>query len=105
MPPLQIGEEPIGLDDEGHLLDFEQWSPEVARRLAEREGLGELTDAHFQVLHIIRDYYRKFKVAPMLHLLASQCGMTYRELHDLFHKQPGKRAAKLAGLSKATGCV
>lgn len=105
MPQIQIGTEPIGLDDDGHLLDFEQWTPEVARLLAEREGLGELTEAHFQVLNTIRDYYRKFGIAPMLHLLSRECGMSYRQIHDLFHKQPGKRAAKLAGLSKATGCV
>ena len=105
MPTLNVVNKTVELDDEGFLVDFDQWSPEVARGLAEREGIPELTDQHMRVLYVMREYYQKFKVAPMVHLLARECGNTYRELHNLFKKQPGKRAARLAGLPKASGCV
>ena len=105
MPTLNVVNKTVELDDEGFLVDFDQWSPEVAKSLAEREGIPELTDQHMRVLHVMRGYYQKFKVAPMVHLLARECGHTYRELHNLFKKQPGKRAARLAGLPKASGCV
>ena len=95
----------IAVDDEGYLIDFNLWSETVARLLAEREGIPRLTNEHIEVLHTIRRYYEKFQVAPMLHLLAKECGKTYRELYALFNKQPGKMASKLAGLSKASGCV
>ena len=97
MPTLEIVSKTVELDDAGCLVDFDQWSPEVAGRLAEREGIPDLTDPHMQVLHVIREYYRKFKVAPMVHLLARECGHTYRELHNLFGKQPGKRATSRNG--------
>lgn len=95
----------IAVDEEGYLIDFNLWSENVARLLAEREGIPKLTDEHLKVLHTIRRYYEKFRVAPMLHLLARECGKTYRELYVLFKKQPGKKASKLAGLPKASGCV
>ena len=105
MPTLQVDGKTIQLDDDGHLVDFNQWSEDVARALAQQDGIDELVDDHMKVLHTMRDYYHKHKVAPMIHLLAKECGKTYRQLHALFKKQPGKRAAKLAGLPKATGCV
>jgi tRNA 2-thiouridine synthesizing protein E len=41
----------------------------------------------------------------MLTLVTKECGVSFKELHRLFEKQPGKRAAKLAGLPKASGCT
>lgn len=105
MQNLRIKETILELDEEGHLIDYEAWTPEVARALAEREGIEALTEEHLEILMAIRQYYDRFKVAPMVHMLAKEYGKTYRELHHLFKKQPGKRAAKLAGLSKAQGCV
>ena len=105
MPTLNLSDGPVDLDDEGCLLSFDRWNPDVARALAEREGIPDFGEAHMNVLHAIRKYYGEFKVAPMLHILTRECGLTYRELHGLFSKQPGKRAARLAGLPKTTGCV
>ena len=105
MPTIKVENQIIELDNDGCLVDFNQWSPEVARDLAEREGIPELTDKHMRVLNVMREHYEKFNVAPMVHMLAKECGNTYRELHNLFKKQPGKRAAKLAGLPKTSGCV
>ncbi len=105
MTELKVGDKIIALDEEGYLKDFEQWDPDVAHVLAPREGIDELTDDHFIVLNTIRDYYKKFKVAPILNLLCRECGKSYREVHKLFLGKPGKRAAKIAGLPKPSGCV
>ena len=94
----------VELDEEGFLKDFGQWSVEVAQALAEREGI-EMTEEHLKVIHMIQAYYQKHRVAPMLTLVSKECGKPYRELHKLFHKQPGKEAAKLAGLPKTSGCT
>ena len=105
MSQLNIAGKAIELNEEGFLRDFDQWSPEVAESMAAREDIPVLTEQHLLVLDTIRAYYRKFQVAPMVHLLVKECGMSFRDLHNLFHKQPGKRAARLAGLPEATGCV
>lgn len=105
MAHLNVGGKTLEVNEEGFLVEFDQWSPEVAASLAAREDIRELTGEHLRVLETIRDYYRQFQVAPMVHLLVKECGLSFRDLHNLFHKQPGKRAARLAGLPEATGCV
>ena len=104
MTILELENSSVELNEEGCLKDFSQWSVEVARALAESEGI-ELTEEHLKVIRVIQAYYQKHEVAPMLTLMSKQCGKSHRELHRLFQKQPGKRAAKLAGLPKATGCT
>jgi TusE/DsrC/DsvC family sulfur relay protein len=94
----------VELDEAGYLRDSSQWSEEVARALAERDGI-ELTEEHLKVIRIIRAYYEEHKVAPILTLVSKICGMPFKELYGLFQKQPGKRAAKLAGLPKTSGCT
>jgi dissimilatory sulfite reductase related protein len=105
MSHLNVNGKRVELNEEGFLVDFDEWSPEVARSLAAREDIGELAEEHLRVLYKIREYYEQFRVAPMVHLLVKECDLSFRDLHDLFHKQPGKRATRLAGLPEATGCV
>ena len=104
MTILELNGGSAELDDQGYLKDFSQWSPQVAHALARREGI-ELTDEHLKVIHTIQAYYEKHGVAPILTLVSKECGNSYKQLNVLFGKQPGKRAAKLAGLPKGTGCT
>jgi len=104
MTIIQVNDKKITLDEDGYLRDFTQWFPEVAEALANREGIAELSAEHLEVIHFIRGYYERHRVAPMVHFVSKETGKSFRELHRLFSKQPGKRAAKLAGLPRATGC-
>ena len=104
MSTLELENGSVALDDAGHLEDFNQWSVEVARALAERDGI-ELTQEHLKVIQMIRAYYEKHTAPPMLTMVSKECGVPYRDLHGLFQKQPGKRAAKFAGLPKTSGCT
>jgi tRNA 2-thiouridine synthesizing protein E len=103
MSQINVAGRAVEVDAEGFLVDFDQWTPEVAEAMAAQEDIPQLTEQHLLVLNTIRDYYRRYKVAPMVHLLVKECSMSFRDLHQLFHKQPGKRAARLAGLPEATG--
>jgi len=104
MPELKVGNRNLTVDNDGYLKDFNDWDEEVARALAEREGV-ELGERHLLVIGFIRGFYSEHQVAPMLTYLTKQTGVPFRELHKMFGKQPGKRAAKLAGLPKSTGCT
>ena len=104
MSTLELNDGSVELDEAGHLADFSQWSPQVARALARRDGI-ELTDRHLKVIEMIRAYYQKHNAPPILTMVSKQCDVPYKELHGLFRKQPGKRAAKLAGLPKTSGCT
>ena len=90
MTILELKSGSVELDDDGYLKDFSQWSAEVARWMAQRNGI-ELTDEHVKVIRLIRAYYVKHKVGPILTMVSRECGKSYKQLHELFGKQPGKR--------------
>ncbi|MGD8421167.1 MAG: TusE/DsrC/DsvC family sulfur relay protein [Gammaproteobacteria bacterium] len=93
-------------DNEGFLLDPDDWSPEVARALAIEAKL-ELTDAHWQVIEFIRTSYEDSQVVPearkLLRYMKSIWGSeraTRRYLYGLFPTGYGQTACKIAGMRK-----
>ena len=52
----------VSLDKEGFLRQLDDWTPEVATSIAESEGL-ELSDAHWEIIHLLRDYYQQFEAS------------------------------------------
>lgn len=104
MPPLE-------LDAEGYLRDLSQWSPDVARQLALKEGI-ELTERHWQVLQALRDFHAQFQLSPanrpLIKYIAQTLGPelgTSLQLNLLFKGAPAKLGAKLAGLPKPDNCL
>ena len=53
----------LELDQDGHLVDYTIWNPEVAQELAKSLDL-ELTDWHFEVLAAVRQFYQQFGHSP-----------------------------------------
>ena len=53
-------------DEKGYLADFDSWNEEVARELARREGIDELTDEMMDVIRFLRSYYQNYNSFPML---------------------------------------
>ena len=101
----------IETDAEGFLASLDDWSEEVARSLSQQDNL-ELTDAHWQIVNLIRGYYQENGVAPNLRMLQkvlkAELGddmADKRYLFDLFPYGPAKQAARYAGMPKPTGCV
>ena len=52
----------IEFDEEGYLLDLSQWSEALAESIATKEGL-ELTEAHWEILRVLRNFYEQFEVS------------------------------------------
>ncbi|WP_438767366.1 TusE/DsrC/DsvC family sulfur relay protein [Kushneria sp. TE3] len=101
----------IALDSDGHLQNPECWLPEVTRHMAEREG-RELTLAHWEIIELLRDFYRRFEMAPAMRALVK---FTRQQLGDekgtsiylmsLFPESPARVGARLAGLPRPTNCL
>lgn len=53
----------LQLDQDGHLIDSQQWTPKVAAILAQSLQL-ELDDWHFTVLFALREFYQTYGYAP-----------------------------------------
>ncbi len=105
MPVFQVGSINLDIDEDGFIQEPDKWNQEVAKALAQTEGVGELTEDHWKVVNYLRDYYLEFGIAPMIRKLCKSTGFKLKEIYDLFPSGPAKGACKVAGLPKPTGCV
>ena len=106
-----IDDRTIAADDRGYLLDVGDWSPELAKHIAETEAV-ELNDDAWEIIHFLRDYYHEYEIAPASRVLvkaitrklgADKGNSLY--LYDLFPLGPALQAGKIAGLPKPSGCI
>lgn len=98
-------------DGEGFLRRLQDWTPAVARQIAEAEQL-QLTDAHWEIIYLLRDYYREFDSSPAMRPLVKYCALKLGEdkgrsiyLMTLFPGSPAKLGSKIAGLPKPDNCL
>ncbi|KGQ70760.1 sulfur relay protein TusE [Chelonobacter oris] len=108
---MQIEGKNIATDKDGYLSDIAQWSPQVAEVLARQEQLT-LTEAHWEVIYFVREFYQEYKTSPAIRMLvkamADKLGVdkgNSRYLQRLFPQGPAKQATKLAGLPKPAKCL
>ena len=66
MPVLKYEGGKVELDDDGFLVDFEEWNENVARAIAKKEGLTEFSDDMIAVIRFMLSYYKEFKFFPVL---------------------------------------
>ena len=95
----------VETNDEGFLVNSDQWTPEVAEALAAEAGIGELTEKHWQVITFCREDAVQQGTPPGLRRISKLSGVNMKELYQLFPKGPGKLAAKISGLPKPQGCI
>ncbi len=95
----------IDVDEDGFMLNPDQWTKDVAAALATTEGVAALTEDHWKIVNYLREYYVEFGVAPMIRKLCKKTGYELKALYELFPSGPAKGACKVAGLPKPTGCV
>jgi len=97
----------VQLDNEGYVIDPEQWSEELAQRFAEEEGIT-LDSQYWTVLNYIRDYWSNNHIAPdvrhvIKHLCETQSMDKKQAKQHLFRLFPYgyvKQACKLSGMKR-----
>ena len=95
----------VEFNDEGFFVDPAQWSEDMVPELARREGIDELTDAHWQVIRFMRREFMEKGTGPTVRVLGKSSGVSIKELYQLFPKGPAKVAARIAGIPKPRGCI
>jgi len=105
MAVFELGDVSIDVDEDGFMNEPEKWNEEIAKALATTEGVDDLTEEHWKLVHYLRDYYLKYGIAPMIRKLCKETGFSLKKVYELFPSGPAKGACKVAGLSKPTGCV
>ena len=98
-------------DDEGFLRNLSAWTEPLAQTIAEREALA-LTDAHWELIYLIRRFYQEFDLSPAMRPLCKYASVHLgpeksRSIYllQLFPGSPAKLLAKIAGLPKPENCL
>ena len=108
---LMVDGAQVETDAAGYLVSLTDWTPRVARAMAQADGC-QLTEAHWEVIEFLRRYYDEYQSAPPVRLLTKAIGRKLgkekgnsRYLYELFPDGPAKQACRYAGLPKPVGCI
>lgn len=94
----------VTLDSDGYLANWQDWTSELAEVFAAEEAI-QLTERHWIVINFARDVFKKEGDAPTLRRITKETDVKTKELYQLFPDGPAKKAARIAGLKKPTGCL
>lgn len=95
----------VDVNEEGFMINPQQWTKEMAVELANEEGIAELSTEHWKVIEFCRQSANGTGKAPTLRQITNGAGVTTKELFTLFPKGPAKKVARISGLDKPEGCV
>jgi tRNA 2-thiouridine synthesizing protein E len=108
---LIIDDQTVPTDKEGYLENIGDWSETVAAAIAKEEDLL-LTDAHWDIIFLLRQFYQEFELSPAMRPLVKYVGLQLGKdkgnsiyLLTLFPPSPAKIASKLAGLPRPANCL
>jgi len=105
MPEVQFMGKTFVTDEDGFIDSYANWSEEWVQYVKTTEGIEELNDEHRAMITVLREYYEKNGIAPMVRILSKVTGFKLKHIYELYPSGPGKGACKMAGLPKPTGCV
>jgi TusE/DsrC/DsvC family sulfur relay protein len=105
MATRTIAGKTVQINDEGFMTEPAEWTREIAVELAKEEGIGELSEAHWQVIDFCRQTASESGSAPTLRQITTGTGISTKELFGLYPKGPAKKVARISGLGKPEGCV
>lgn len=72
------------MDEYGLLCDPLDWNEAIAVELAQQVGIHKLDEEHWAVIFALRDYYKKFGVAPAMVSICHALNQDGSWVHNLF---------------------
>jgi tRNA 2-thiouridine synthesizing protein E len=99
-------ENPPERDEEGFLVNAEDWTPELAETFANEQGV-KLEGPRRDIVLFVRDYFERNLTVPeartVLKYMKDKWGKdhaTRKYLYQLFPRGYGQQACKIAGMRK-----
>lgn len=94
-------------DEEGYLIEPQDWNEDIAREFAQQEGI-QLTDDHWDAIRFMREYYAEHQIAPdvrhvMKHLEIRLGPDSRNAIFQLFPYGYVKQACRIAGMKRPRG--
>lgn len=108
---LIVGGRPVALGPDGHLRDAADWNEDVARALAETNGV-ELGPLHWWLIGFVRAHQQRYGMPPLMRIAIramreqTEAGdASSRTLYRLFPDGPIREACRYAGLPRPDSCI
>ncbi len=99
MMTLRVNNNDINIDNDGFLSADERWTEDVAKSIANHEGIHHLDENKMKIVHFMREYYLKHHNFPILGNVCKNIGANSRDCVAKEFVNPMK-AWKIAGLPK-----
>ena len=91
-------------DGDGYLESMDEWTPEIAKAMAEADQY-ELNDEKWAQILKAREFYEEFGSVPPIRKFAKYIDQDQKEVFELWMTGPMKPITKYGGLPKPTVCV
>ena len=88
------------VDEYGFLFNGEEWDENWVDYVKSVEGITEITDEHWKVIDIIREYYKKNGV-PTIRLMNYITFYSSSRIYEFFPRTGHVGACKMAGFPRA----
>ena len=73
------------IDEQGFLIDYNQWDEDFAVLIAPKLNIPNgLSEKHWKVIRFVRESFHQCGIFPRVYDTAKANGLTYRELRHLF---------------------
>ncbi len=92
-------------NNEGFLVNKDEWTREIAVEIAKEEGINELNEQHWKVIKYLQDTYNSTGALPTIRAIKKSGVVSIKEFYALFPGAPLKMASKISGLTKPASCV
>lgn len=104
---LEINGKTIEITANGYLVNIEDWSEDLAKQIAEQEGV-ELTEKHWDLMNYLREeYLTNSQNQPNTRNIVKAMSVKWdqklaqKDIYDLFPKDPSKQGGRIAGLPES----
>ncbi|MCA0131912.1 TusE/DsrC/DsvC family sulfur relay protein [Winogradskyella alexanderae] len=98
-----IANREIDVNEEGYLLDFNQWDKEIGTYIANECNVS-MTDKHWEVIDYLQDKHHKEEALSIRGIKKSGV-INIKEFYNLFPGGPLKISTKIAGIPKPKSCI
>ena len=104
---IEVNGQSVETDANGYLTNVEDWNEDVAKVIAEHEGVS-LTEKHWDLINYLRDEYinNGGNQPNTRHILKAMSAkwdakLAQKDIYDLFPKDPSKQGGRIAGLPES----
>lgn len=104
---IEINGQTIETNDGGYLINHDDWSEDLAKVIAEQEGV-ELSEKHWDLVNFLRDEFinnsgNQPNTRNIVKAMSEKWGakIGQKDIYALFPKDPSKQGGRIAGLPES----